>query len=576
MRVPQADSITRWLRSLTTDAGREARSDADLLRRFAIDRDEAAFLALLRRHGPMVLGVCMRLLRDPHAAEDAFQATFLVLLQKGPGVARGELLANWLYGVAYRIAMQARRAKRGAGQRGLDNMPAREPRPPEAAMRQELQRVVDEEIQRLPANYRRAVVLCYLQGQTYAEAARQLDCPPGTVASWLARARQRLRARLGRRGLAVPGAVLGTLLASDRMTVAVPATLAGKTLAAAGLLLAGHLGSIAANVLTLFQGVSRTMLRTKLGFLAVLLLSLFAGGIYVLHSLGSPEQKTDPGKQDNPGPVVAGPAPVGRISEKTDPGKQDSSGKSQDFGSGDIPSPAKKPAPPNLGDGRTDPPSKPTETSQAPKLSGFTVISLTGAGKVTVRQTGKESVTIQGDKTLAAGSIARVEKDTLVLVGACANPGAAGLGQLPGFGGLPGLPGDGGKKPAAGDGDDSQVEFVVEVKELHGLILTGLGSMDAKQLNTKQLSVTVAGRGDLTIAGKAEVLQLTVTGTGNFLGSDLVTGHTTVQHTGMGKAVVNASKQLDVNIVGNGTVEYVGSPQVRRSVLGLGSVTKKR
>jgi hypothetical protein len=88
--------------------------------------------------------------------------------------------------------------------------------------------------------------------------------------------------------------------------------------------------------------------------------------------------------------------------------------------------------------------------------------------------------------------------------------------------------------------------------------------------------VTVGGSGDLTSAGKADVLQLTVTGTGNFVGTDLATGRTTVQHTGMGKAVVNASKQLDVNIVGNGTVEYVGSPQVRKSLLGLGSVTKKR
>src|SRR5688572_26170767 len=109
MQTPRLELTTQWIRSLATGGAADTRSDAELLRAFTGNGDELAFVALLRRHGPMVLAVCRRLLRDPHAAEDAFQTTFLVLVRKAGNLRKQNLLAGWLYGVAYRTAMQARR-----------------------------------------------------------------------------------------------------------------------------------------------------------------------------------------------------------------------------------------------------------------------------------------------------------------------------------------------------------------------------------------------------------------------------------------------------------------------------------
>src|SRR5262249_55629286 len=154
--------------------------------------EEEAFRALLGRHGPMVLGVCRRLLRDPHAVEDAFQATFLVLLRRAASIARPELLGNWLYGVAYRVAARARQQ---AGRRARRDGPLPEDlpaAPDEDPAWRELRPLLDAEIARLRERYRQPVVLCYLEGRTCEEAGRLLGCPAGTVKSRLSRARDQL------------------------------------------------------------------------------------------------------------------------------------------------------------------------------------------------------------------------------------------------------------------------------------------------------------------------------------------------------------------------------------------------
>jgi cobalt-zinc-cadmium efflux system membrane fusion protein len=183
-------------------------SDAVLLERFARDRDESAFEVLVWRHAPLVLGVCRRLLRDEQDAEDAFQATFLVLVRKAGAIGRGEVVGSWLYKVAYRVALRCRnRALSRPCCPGLclELLPA--PSAPECATVDRL--AIDEEISRLPARYRSAVVLCYLEGRTQEEAGRQLGCAASTVAWRLAQARQRLQARLGEGELAlVPGATV--------------------------------------------------------------------------------------------------------------------------------------------------------------------------------------------------------------------------------------------------------------------------------------------------------------------------------------------------------------------------------
>src|SRR5215470_5427658 len=183
-------------------------ADAQLLARFLASRDDFAFAALVRRHGPTVLGVCRRVLRHAQDAEDAFQATFLVLARKARSIARRGALGSWLYGVAYRVALKAR-----------DDAARRRRHERRAASRTEGQAacaeagdaagpVLDEEVNRLPDKYRQPVVLCYFEGKTYQEAARLLGWPAGTAAVRLARARELLRNRLTVRGVALSSAAL--------------------------------------------------------------------------------------------------------------------------------------------------------------------------------------------------------------------------------------------------------------------------------------------------------------------------------------------------------------------------------
>jgi RNA polymerase sigma factor (sigma-70 family) len=209
-------------------------SDRRLLERFVSQGDETAFTKLVQRHGPMVLGVCRQILRNEDDAEDAFQATFLVLARKARSIRAAEALPNWLYGVARRLAMRSRSA---VARRHAREVALVEP-PTEAAPETqlvELAPVLHEEIGRLPEKYRIPLVLCYLEGKSNEEAARQLGCPSGTVFSRLARARERLRGRLTRRGLALSaGALTATLAAvSQQVRAAAPAQLATTTVARA-------------------------------------------------------------------------------------------------------------------------------------------------------------------------------------------------------------------------------------------------------------------------------------------------------------------------------------------------------
>src|SRR6516225_7843406 len=210
-------------------------TDAQLLERFAAQRDEEAFEAILYRHGPLVFGVCRRLLPDLHDVEDAFQATFLILTRKAAGISQRALLGNWLYGVAYKVAAKARmtalrRRGRETPQADLAVLPDGE-----HAVEPDLAPLLHEELQRLPDRYRGPVVLCYLQGKTNAEAADQLHWPVGTVKSRLNRARELLRKRLARRGVVLTAG----LLAAHTLTAPAPAALLEGTFRAALLFAAG-------------------------------------------------------------------------------------------------------------------------------------------------------------------------------------------------------------------------------------------------------------------------------------------------------------------------------------------------
>jgi RNA polymerase sigma factor (sigma-70 family) len=215
------DLFRAVLRRRAADA--EPASDAALLARFAAAGDQAAFELLLWRHAALVLGVCRRVLRDDHLAEDAFQATFLILSRKA-GTVRGSL-AGWLHRVARRVAVRAARRRPTAE---LTDVPA-----PADAGDPELRRLLDEEIDRLPERFQLPVVLCYLDGRPTEEAARLLGVPRGTVLSRLATARARLAGRLSRRGVTLPAAVAVTAVTAETVGGAMRAAGGGTALALA-------------------------------------------------------------------------------------------------------------------------------------------------------------------------------------------------------------------------------------------------------------------------------------------------------------------------------------------------------
>jgi RNA polymerase sigma-70 factor (ECF subfamily) len=299
--------VLRFLRALQPSGGAADAPDAQLLERFAAHRDEAAFAALLRRHGPMVLAVCVRTLGDTPDAEDALQATFLVLARRAGSVGRPELLANWLYGVACRVARKARgaaatrRRHEGRVRCGLGSDPAEE------AAWHDLRPILDEELSQLPAKYRLPLVLCHLEGQTHEEVARRLGCPRETVTTRLVRARERLRRRLVRRGVTLSAGACAGLLANNALTAAVPAALADNTVRAAPGFAAGSgatAGRVSARVVALTEGVLQTMWLTKLKITAAVLLAgaALAWGVGTLpRGTAAPQQGPAPGPQ---GPLV--------------------------------------------------------------------------------------------------------------------------------------------------------------------------------------------------------------------------------------------------------------------------------
>jgi RNA polymerase sigma factor (sigma-70 family) len=341
MSDSQLGTVIRHVRRIASTQESVEASDRDLLQAFAVRRDEAAFAVLVRRHGPMVHGVCRHVLGNVHEAEDAFQAAFVVLARKASALRRPEALASWLHGVAFRIARNARRA---AGRRQAREAQAgsRTPANPawEAAWR-EVQAVLDDEVERLPEKYREVFVLCCLEGQGRAEAAGVLRLKEGTVASRLAQARLRLQRRLAARGIALSAVLGATAVWSPASTAAVPAALVAATTALVQQA-AGHLAdsAIAVPVAALVRGMLRGMLLTRLKHISAVLLVLGVLGAGVaagriIHgtqpaearaaSQVSPPQ-TNGAQTVPPGLVTQGPQPSagdGPVRRKGKPAAQD-------------------------------------------------------------------------------------------------------------------------------------------------------------------------------------------------------------------------------------------------------------
>ncbi len=282
MQRGSANLAFQQIRTLYTLGTLGGLTDAQLLELFLTrggDDAEDAFAALVHRHGPMVLGVCRRMLPGSHDAEDSFQATFLILVRRAASIGRRQQLANWLYGVAVRTAKQARRraARQRAKERRLMETSQVEPAPAED--RGELLSLLDEELNRLPRHYRAALVACELEGKARREAALQLGLPEGTLSAHLARGRKLLHKRLVRRGVSLG---VGPLAGLPRQiaVVTVPEGLAGSTVRAAlGYMAGGTLSeAVPATVAVLVEGGLKMMFLTRVALLVATMLGHRHGG----------------------------------------------------------------------------------------------------------------------------------------------------------------------------------------------------------------------------------------------------------------------------------------------------------
>jgi cytochrome c peroxidase len=272
--------ILHLIRRVVEDERARQLSDQVLLQQFKEQRDEAAFGTLLYRHGPMVLDVCRGVLHNEADAEDAFQATFLILARKAWSIRKGASVGSWLHGVAHRTALKAR-AKSSAREKNEARAPVAPASDPDDLAWREVQQVLHEELAGLAERYRAPLVACYLEGKTQEEAAAQLGLAKSTLKERMERGRSLLRARLVRRGLG-PAALLAAAAWPAAGSASVPVTLAAGTVKA-GYLFAGGRAAVtvvSAKVAALTEGVLKTMLLTKLKLATVVLvgLALLAAG----------------------------------------------------------------------------------------------------------------------------------------------------------------------------------------------------------------------------------------------------------------------------------------------------------
>jgi RNA polymerase sigma factor (sigma-70 family) len=302
------DTVIRHLRRAVLRQGGADRTDGQLLGSFIDQQDEAAFEVLVRRHAPMVFGVCRRLLHNHHDAEDAFQATFLVLARKASSVRPRERVANWLHGVALRTALKAKAmtAKRRGREKQVTEMP--EPEAAQQGQWRDLQPLLDQELNGLPENYRLPILLCDLEGKTIKEAAQQLGWPQGSLAGRLARGRKFLAKRLTSLGVALSAGSLAAVVSQKAASAAVPTSLLSTTVKAAAGIAAGQAavaGVVPAKVAALMEGMLKTMFMTKLKSLMTVTMAMLTIMFGVGVGLLGYGRATGQQKEDNKPDVVA-------------------------------------------------------------------------------------------------------------------------------------------------------------------------------------------------------------------------------------------------------------------------------
>jgi RNA polymerase sigma factor (sigma-70 family) len=278
------DGVMQHVRKLVTAKRAGVPTDGELLERFVCRRDEDAFTTLVQRHGAMVLGVCRRLLKDGHDAEDACQAAFLVLARRAGSIRKRESVGSWLYGVAYRASANVRRRVARCRGREVPAVEIAEPPPPDVCWH-EVRTVIDDELQRLPERFRAPLLLCYFEGRTRDEAAQELGWSLGTFRGRLERGRDLLRVRLKRRGVGLSAALMAGLLTGRATSTAVPASFVARIVRAAtrGADQALATGAPSVRAATVAEGVIRAMLLTRVKIVLGLLLALGLLGLGAGH-----------------------------------------------------------------------------------------------------------------------------------------------------------------------------------------------------------------------------------------------------------------------------------------------------
>jgi RNA polymerase sigma factor (sigma-70 family) len=320
------DLVIQYVSRLTgTHAARQT-GDRALIERFIQHRDEAAIAELVHRHGPMVWTVCRQILPESHDAEDAFQATFLVLVRKARSIKRRDSLKSWLHGVAYRIAIRAKSA--GTRRRSLERqgVPMDTLRAASEVDWQHVGPVLHDELVRLPEKYRLPLLLCCMGSKTHEQAADELSWPVGTVKTRLLRAKEMLLARLDRRGLTLSAAGLTAVLSADSAS-ALPLALVNTTIQTALLLAAGKAtvaGAISAPVAALTEGAIHAMFMTKMKAAAVVVLAIAlvgSGGVLAYRGIVGavpPDRGERPIEQGPPHTPIAKPGPAGKEKVRRD------------------------------------------------------------------------------------------------------------------------------------------------------------------------------------------------------------------------------------------------------------------
>jgi RNA polymerase sigma factor (sigma-70 family) len=538
-----ATGLNGLMRQLRTQFAPEdgAASDGRLLERFLSTREEDAFAVLVRRHGPMVLGVCRRVLGDPHDAEDAFQATFLVAVRKAASVRPRELFGNWLYGVAYRTALVARARinRRRAKEKQVKDLPHPPHVEPEGSW-QELRPLLDRAVSQLPDKYRLPVVLCDLEGRSRQEVARQLRLPEGTLSSRLAAARKTLARRLARHAPVLAGGVAALLLAERASCAGVPGALARSVVKAAALAETGRAAVAAVTsprVAALTEGVLITMLQTKFKVAGLFLLAALtvaaasATGYYAL--AGEPQKGNLP-------PAIREPAPADELRPAEEP---DNAPDESIKGSG-------------------------KEETKEFKLSGFTGVDVGDVFQVDITQADKFRVTVTAaDNVLPLVSVVK-DGDTLKIRLDGQNRSFQDV-SLKATVTMPSLEGVAlrGASQATLAGFKSAKDFKARVdgaSKLKGEIQAGDADVEA------------SGASNVTLKGSAKKARLDGKGASELKLDEFSLDSAEVTLQGASGATINVKKQLDYVLSGASNLRYAGNPTVgKKQTSGVSSAAPK-